>query len=54
MFWTLLHPGGVDSSDHVRFNTSVKGVLILWGISKHSVHKEEVLFFSSVYIKKGY
>ena len=51
--WSDLTPGphGVGSC-HVRINVSVRRG-ILWGISMHSIHKGEVLFFSSVYIWKA-
>lgn len=41
----------VDNSNHIQTSASAKGDII-WGISVHSIHKEGVLFFSSVYIKK--
>ena len=46
----LLHHLGMDYSHHIRINVSViRG--IIWDISAHSLHKGEVLFFSSVYIE---
>ena len=38
---------GVDFTYHVWTNMSVRRVII-WGISVHSIHKEEVLFLSLV------
>ena len=43
----------VDSSYNIQTNVSVRRGFI-WGINVHSIHKGEVLFFSSVYIQKGY
>ena len=39
----------MDSSYYVRTNMSVK-MGIIWGISVHNIHNEEVLFFSGMYI----
>ena len=44
---------GVDSSYHVWIKLSVRRGII-WGISVHTIHKIEVLFFFSVYIQRGY
>ena len=51
MEWSHTWAHGVGSC-HVRINVSVRRG-ILWGISMHSIHKGEVLFFSSVYIWKA-
>ena len=41
---------GWDSSYNAQTNVSVRGGTIR-GIRVHSIHKEEVVFLSSVYIK---
>lgn len=46
-------PRGVDSSYNVQANMSVRRG-VTRGISVHSIYKEKVLFFYSVYIYKGY
>lgn len=43
----------VDSSYNARTNVSV-GRGISWDINIHNIHKGEELFFSYVYIQKGF
>lgn len=52
VMWLRQAPG-VDSSYNVQANMSVRRG-ITRGISVHSIYKEKVLFFYSVYIYKGY
>ena len=49
MYHFYVKSKGMDSFYHVRTNVSVRNGII-WGMSIHSIHKEEVLFYSSVYI----
>ena len=42
----------MDSSYHIQINVNLRRAII-WGISIHSIHKGEVLIFSSVYINKA-
>ena len=54
-FYTSQHEycSGVNSSCHIRTNMSIRRDIIC-NIGVHSIHKEEVLHFSIIYVHKDY